>query len=175
MDRFFTLEISEGHLRGGPDISCFINCLFKAVEWCLPHQLHFNDTKPHWILIVWKVNKNGKIGLTALTHYFPAVLNIANIGFSCVEVLPVATGKILIIALAKKWVQIHESYQHWQFASGSAQHNDFPLLSWSSFSQSGSQGNEKRKKQTSTVVSAVELWRDAHAFCLHSSWLPRIN
>ena len=40
---------------------------------------------------------------TALAHYFPAVFNIANIGFSCVEVLPVATGKILVAILA--WQQ----------------------------------------------------------------------
>lgn len=34
----------------------------------------------------------------------------------------------------------------------------------------------KKKKQTGTVVSAVELWSDTCAFiCPRSSWLPRIN
>lgn len=34
----------------------------------------------------------------------------------------------------------------------------------------------KEKKQTSTVVSAVELWSEVGAFIfLHSLWLPHIN
>lgn len=166
MDWFFTLEISEGHLRGGPGISCFVSCLFKAVEWSLPHQLHFNDAKPHWILIVWKVNKNGKMK-QPLWHITFLLYLISNIGFLCVEVLLVATGKILVAILAaKKWVQIHDFYQHWQFASGAAQHSCDTHCSPEVLSQSGSQGNEREK---TNQHSCFCCWALKWGRCFHFS------